>query len=111
MKTGTVRILACMTLSGTLLAGCVYHERTAVTPSGEVVVVKEAPPEPRHEVIGVAPSPSHVWISGYWSYRNGRYVWVPGHYENRPHTASVWVAGHWDHTSRGWVWTPGHWES
>ena len=111
MKTGIVRILTCMTLSGALLVGCVYHDRAAVSPSGEVVVVKEAPPAPRHEVIAVAPSPAHVWISGYWSYHHGHYVWVPGHYETRPQTASVWVAGHWDHTYRGWVWTPGHWES
>ena len=86
-----------------------YEPVVTTTPTGEVVVT-EAPPAPQQEVVGTAPTTSHVWIPGYWMYKNNRYVWVPGHYEVRPRLNAVWVPGQWNHTSRGWVWTPGHWQ-
>src|SRR5678815_5657265 len=107
MKRQILRLIALLGIGGLLVIGC-YTKRTyspvvATAPTGTVIVT-EAPPAPRQEVIGVAPSTSHVWVQGYWSYRNGRYVWMPGHYELRPRPAAAWVAGHWDRTSRGWVW-------
>src|SRR4051812_47500987 len=116
MKREIIRLLLLLVVGTFLATGCYSHRRVVVretatvgTP-GEVVVVQTAPPAPRTEVIGVAPSPGHVWIQGYWAYRHGRYVWVPGHYELRPRTTATWVPGHWNHTYRGWVWTAGHWE-
>ena len=98
-----------------LSAGCISSHRTvvvrerpvAVTP-GEVVVTAEPPP-PQHEVIGVAPTPRHVWTEGYWSYHEGKWMWMPGRWEVRPRRGAIWVAGHWDRTPRGWVWRRGHW--
>ena len=113
MKKQVLQLLTITTLATVLASGCYSHRtyRPVVTtvPSGEVVVT-ETPPPARQEVIGVAPSTAHVWVAGYWTYRHGRWVWVPGHYELRPRAAAVWVPGHWDRTSRGWVWTPGHWD-
>jgi len=113
MKRETVRVLGMITLGSFLLSGCytrqAYEPVVTTTGTGEVVV-SEAPPALRQEVIGIAPTTSHVWIQGYWSYRNGHYVWVPGHWEVRPRLNAVWITGHWDHTSRGWAWFPGHWE-
>jgi WXXGXW repeat (2 copies) len=109
MKRKVIQSLLTITLGGVLLSGCVSHRAVVVTPGREVVVA-EAPPEPRQEVVGVAPSASHAWIPGHWTYRHGHYVWVPGHWEVRPRAAAVYVPGHWDHTSRGWVWIPGQWE-
>ena len=112
------RELVCLTigiaLAGVLGTGCESHRHyatvsTTPTPTGEIIVT-EAPPAPRTEVVGVAPSPAHVWVKGYYVYQNGRYVWLPGHWETRPRSGAIYVAGHWDRTSRGWVWTPGHWE-
>src|SRR5256885_16853973 len=108
MKRAILRFLAVITAASFFATGC-YSHRVVATPSGEMVVV-EAPPSPRHEVIGIAPSASHVWVQGYWSHRHGRWVWVPGHWELRPRATATWVPGHWDQTSRGWVWTPGHWD-
>jgi hypothetical protein len=109
MKKEIPGLLALLTVSSLLLGGCVTHEQAVVSPSGEVVVVREAPPAPRQEVIGVAPSTAHVWVNGYWGYRHGKYVWVTGHWESRPRAGATYIAGHWDHTSRGWVYTPGYW--
>jgi len=112
MKREILRLLALVTLGSFVLSGCVSHRYepvVATTTTGEVIVT-EAPPAPRTEVIGVAPSTSHVWVPGYWSYQNGRWVWIKGHYEVRPRLNATWVPGHWDRTTRGWAWTPGHWE-
>jgi len=81
-----------------LATGCVSHRAytpvVATTPTGEVVVT-EAPPAPRTEVVPVAPSSADVWVGGYWLNRQGGVAWIPGH---------------WDRTSAGWVWTPGRWQ-
>src|SRR5215208_3808897 len=111
MKREILRLFVLLGIGGLLVSGChtrrVYSPVVATAPTREIVVT-EAPPAPRQEVIGVAPSPSHVWVQGHWTYRSGRYVWMPGHHELRPRPTAAWVAGHWDRTSRGWVWTPGH---
>ena len=96
-----------------LSTGCstqrTYEPVVATAPTGAVVVT-QAPPAPRQEVVGVMPGPEYVWVRGYWLSRNGHWVWMNGHYERRPRPGVAWVQGHWDNTSRGWVWTPGHWE-
>jgi len=83
----------------------VVRERVA-TP----VVVVRPPPAPRVEVVGVAPSPNHVWAPGYWSWSNNRYTWVPGRWEVRPHQQAKYVQGHWEKERNGWVYYEGHWQ-
>jgi len=78
--------------------------------SGNVLYVDEAPPAPRAEVIiGVAPSPDHVWIGGYWARRAGSWVWIDGRWMLRPRPGVAWVPGHWERHPRGHVWISGHW--
>jgi len=108
------RLLLTLAIFGSFLsAGCVSHHRTVVVRepaavvSGEVVVTT-APPRVRREVRTVSPSAAHVWVEGYWSHYEGRWVWNPGHWELRPRVGAVWISGHWDRTPRGWVWRPGH---
>lgn len=108
MKREVVRLLGLITIAGFIATGCVSH-RVVATPTGEVVVTSE-PPAPRHEVIGVAPSPGYLWVGGYWAHRHGRWVWIPGHYEAAPTATAHWMPGHWDRTVSGWIWTPGHWD-
>ena len=70
------------------------------TPAGAVIIVRQAPPPPRVEVVPDA--------------RRGR-VWSAGHWEWRKHQHR-WVAGHWIRERRGyhyiqpqWVERDGRW--
>jgi WXXGXW repeat (2 copies) len=72
-------------------------------------VVMVAPPEPRVEVVGVAPTPGYVWFGGYWKWVDGRHQWVPGHWA--PGRAGYhWVAHTWVRSGDGWRMHEGHWE-
>lgn len=73
------------------------------------VVVRVGPPAARVEVRGVAPSPRHVWVGGYWQWNGRGHVWVAGTWQLPPRHRAHWVDGHWRHTREGWVWIPGHW--
>lgn len=116
MKTQTVKFLLISAVAALLAVGCRSHSRTVVVqqpvayaPTGPVVVTAEPPP-PRSEVKGVAPTSEHVWVPGYWSYANNRWVWIPGRWEARPRATATWVPSHWDQRGNGWVWTPGYWQ-
>jgi hypothetical protein len=88
------------------LAGCVVVPDQRHYADGVVMV---APPAPRVEVIGVAPSAEYVWIGGYWNWVGGRHEWVEGHWAAR-HPGHHWVAHHWVRQGDGWRMKPGHWE-
>lgn len=72
----------------------------------------EAPPEipaALPEQRPGAPTPSHVWISGYHTRRGGEWAWVNGHYALPPSSDVVWVSGHWVDHLHGYAWIPGAW--
>jgi hypothetical protein len=57
-----------------------------------------------------APYQGAVWIGPEWTWRNGRYVEVAGHWA-RPHKGyRTWREGHWRSTRRGYRYYPGHWQ-
>jgi hypothetical protein len=90
------------------LAGCLGHPAEP----GGTVVAPVAPPPPRAEM-PPSPPPRHEhydWQPGYWRWNGRAYVWVPGHYAQRPHRMAVWVPGHWQRRQGGWIWIPGHWQ-
>jgi hypothetical protein len=73
------------------------------------VVIAAPPPPPRVEVMTIAPSPVHVWISGYWGWSGARHEWVAGHWE-APRPGHFWVPGHWSRGSGGWEFAGGYWQ-
>lgn len=75
------------------------------------VVIRTAPPAPVSvAVVGVAPSPRHVWTAGYYKGANGRYVWVPGRWIVPPRPGVVWVPPRWvARPAGGYVFVAGHW--
>ena len=75
----------------------------------EIVVVNVPPPPPQREIIYERPSPVAVWVSGYWGWRQGRHVWVAGHWEQPPRERAVWVAPRWEQRSNGYVLVEGFW--
>ena len=85
------------------LQGC------ARDPGARVVYATSAPPPELVEVEGGPPGPSYLWLRGTWSWNGVEYIWIPGHWQSRPHPRAMWSAGIWTPTRRGWVWTEGHW--
>jgi WXXGXW repeat (2 copies) len=99
-------VVAFSVLVAMALPGCVVAPDQAHYAGGVVMV---APPPPRVEVIGVAPTPGYVWIGGYWNWVGGRHEWVAGHWAaGRP--GRHWVAHVWVRQGDGWRMRPGHWE-
>ena len=88
------------------LAGCVVVPDQRHYADGAVMV---APPTPRVEVVGVAPTPGYVWAGGYWDWVGGRHEWVSGHWV-APKPGRHWVAHQWARQGDGWRLKPGHWE-
>lgn len=73
------------------------------------VVVEQAPPSPRLEIVPLPPGPDYAWVPGHWLYRGGKWYWVGGLWKLQPYRNAVWVDGHWAHHGRGWIWVHGHW--
>jgi hypothetical protein len=73
------------------------------------IVVEVAPPAPLVEVMP-APRDGFEWVPGHYEFRDGRYVWMRGHWiEDRP--GFVYVAPRWVQRANGdWVMTGGTWE-
>src|SRR5687767_10623878 len=56
---------------------------TAVAPApspvgASSIVVMQAPPAPQQEVPSARPTADHVWVAGYWTWRNNQYQWMAG---------------------------------
>ncbi|GHV10001.1 hypothetical protein FACS1894162_2110 [Bacteroidia bacterium] len=63
------------------------------------------------EPYGIAPSPDHIWVDGYWSWDNYRreYVWVQGYWALAPYSGAYWLPGYWEHYRGGYRWIVGGW--
>lgn len=56
-----------------------------------------------------APSESHFWVPGCWSYQETNYRWRPGYwYQRQP--GWVWVPSYYNRTPRGYVYVNGYWD-
>jgi len=95
--------LAVATLSALALAAALPAA------AGTRVYVQIGPPVAIVETHVVAPSPAHVWISGYHTWNGAAYVWVPGRWAVPPAHYHAWVTGHWAHNHHGYYWSEGHW--
>lgn len=71
-----------------------------------VLVVDEAPPEPRAERVEM--KDGHVWVRGIWQRFGDEWVWRAGHWlRERP--GSVWRDAHWTLRAGRWHWVDGRW--
>ncbi len=104
----SARILSVLGLA--LLMGassaCVVTARGRV--SGGAVVVYEEPPPPRAEVEVQQSRSGYVWVRGRHDWRNGQWVWVPGHWE-RARAGYHWNDGRWERRDGSWHWVAGTW--
>jgi hypothetical protein len=78
------------------------------TASAASIIVTEAPPAPRYEVVP-AERHGYVWAPGYWDYRHGHYVWTRGHWV-REHRGMYWHPHRWEQRDGRWVMEGGRWD-
>ncbi len=93
-------------IAAALLAGALYMGTAS---AAEVFVTVAPPPPVRMGVVGVAPSPNHVWVNGYHEWVGNRYLWHEGAWVVRPRPRAVWVDAHYVPRRGGFVFVPGHW--
>jgi hypothetical protein len=74
-------------------------------------VAPHPPPPRRAEIPPPAPSPQALWKFGHWSWNGQRYVWMPGHYVQRPSPTANWIPDYWEQAPGGWMWVEGQWTS
>ena len=96
-------------LAAAVLAGLLVTPHTVLADAKVRMYVPAPPPNPRAEVIGVAPSGRHGWVGGFHRWDGKNYVWVPGHWTVRPRARVKWSPGHWERDHRGWYWIEGAW--
>lgn len=104
-STGLVAAL----LAGAMLSGCIIAPaRPYYGAYASDAPVMVAPPQPRDEVIGLAPAVGLIWLAGYWRWMGSRHEWVGGHWEaQRP--GQHWVPHQWQRDGAGWRLREGHW--
>ena len=61
------------------------------------------------EVRSSQPSPTHVWVAGHHTRRDGQWAWVRGRWVVPPSGGAVWVPGHWVSHLHGFMWINGAW--
>ncbi len=97
------RLSALLFLAGTMLAsGCIVHATPVRMPAAPTVIR------------GPAPGPGYIWVKGFHTWRNSRYVWKRGRWI-APHRGKRWVRGRYVWVRRGRVkvrrWIRGHWKT
>src|SRR5580692_11838220 len=59
--------------------GTLYHNEYEATSSIAVPAVPP-PPAPPADYVSPQPTPSALWIAGYYTFDGNQYLWVPGHW-------------------------------
>ena len=81
----------------------------APAPSYAGTTAPYAPPAPQVENPPPATSPLAMWQPGHWSWNGSQFVWLSGHYVERPSATATWRPGYWQQGRAGWVWVEGSW--
>ncbi len=86
---------------------------TATPLANGTLLVTQAPPTAPAVVVDsrpARPSSAHVWLEGYWAWRNDRYEWVSAHWETPPHTNASWIPPRWEKRADGnYTFYAGYW--
>lgn len=87
-----------------------YVTTFEVTPATRLIIVNQAPPAPPPEAVIAQPTQNHVWIPGFWTWRNERYEWMAGHWEVPPRSSSEWVNPRWENDGNAYRFFEGYWD-
>ena len=109
MKPQRMNVAVALAL-GAMFLGALAVVTTASPASAQISFnVTVAPPALRVETRTAQPSPRHVWVSGYWQFSGGQYVWTPGRWDTPAQAGATWQAASWSQVGGRWVFTPGRW--
>jgi hypothetical protein len=88
--------------------GTIYRSEYEATSR---VAVPQMPPPPASQADYVTPqpTPSALWIAGYYNFDGYQYAWVPGHWEIPPPGVGVFVRPHWVYRGGQYVFIRGYW--
>jgi len=67
------------------------------------------PPPPVPAEVTPPARAGYVWAPGYYAYRGGQHVWMPGEWKAM-RAGYAWVPDRWDSNGDRWVYTRGHWQ-
>jgi len=70
----------------------------------------QAPPAAQQEIPSARPTRDHVWVAGFWTWRNNQYEWMGGHWEIPPRAGAVWVPPRWQPEGTSWRFYEGYWD-
>ncbi len=88
--------------------GTIYRSEYEATSNVAVASVPPQPPPPS-ELQTAQPTPSAVWIYGFYDFDGYRYQWVPGHWEIPPPNSAAFVRPHWRYRGGSYVYVRGYW--
>ena len=88
--------------------GTIYHSEYEAT-SNVTMAQMPPPPPPPEDYVTAQPTPSAVWVAGYYGFDGYRYYWVGGHWEIPPPNYHVFVRPHWAYRNGAYVYIRGYW--
>jgi hypothetical protein len=89
--------------------GTIYRSEGEAT-SNVVVAQVPPPPAPPADYVTPQPTPSALWIAGYYDFDGYRYYWVAGHWEVPPPDVTVFHRPHWVYRGGQYVFVRGYWQ-
>jgi hypothetical protein len=90
-----------------LISTAAFVPAQAFAKGDSVIVVRTAPPAPRHEAVPHARR-GYEWAPGYWNWNGHRYTWVKGHWE-RARKGYAFHRPEWRQGDNGWELDRGGW--
>jgi hypothetical protein len=96
------------TAAALVLSAAAFAPVEAMAAQDTFVVVRTAPPAPRHEFVPAARR-GYEWAPGYWNWNGHRHVWVKGHWE-RARAGYVFHRPEWKQDEHGWRFERGGWQ-
>lgn len=88
--------------------GTIYHSEYEAT-SNVAVAQVPPPPAPPLDVVSEQPTPSAIWVAGYYGFDGYRYNWVAGHWVIPPPNCTMFVRPHWAYRGGSYVYVRGYW--
>ena len=91
-----------------VLSTAAFIPTQAVAQVGINIVIGNAPPPVRYEVVPAARR-GYEWAPGYWNWNGQKHVWVRGHWE-RERVGQHYQHPEWQRNNDGWRLNRGGWE-